>query len=161
MFKNRVAWLVIIIVIGAIITQCTSADRNSSGEISKSGDLNVTETRLGDCFVDLPDVTTEMTNISSVNAVPCSEPHSWQVFHKTNLLPGEYSEVAVIEASNEVCNLAVEALAASMSDLKINEYRSADINIIQPTSTSWSKGNRTVDCLIGSDTQTYFSSVLE
>jgi len=161
MFKNRIVIIVLLIVFGAIISQCTSADRNSSGEISKSGDLNVTETRLGDCFVDMPDVTAELTNISSVNAVPCSEPHSWQVFYKTNLLPGEYSESAVIEASNQVCDSAVNALITSLSDLQLNEYRTADINIIQPTSTSWAKGNRAVDCLIGSDTQTYYSSVLD
>jgi hypothetical protein len=161
MFKNRIAGLVILIIIGTIVSQCTSADRNSSGEISKSGDLNVTETRLGDCFVDLPDVTTELTNISSVNAVPCSEPHSWQVFHKTNLLPGEYSEDAVIDAANEVCDLAVEALVTSLSDLEFNEYRTADISIIQPIEKTWASGNRAVDCLIGSDTQTYYSSVLD
>jgi hypothetical protein len=160
MFKNRIAWLVIIIVIGAIISQCTSADRNSSGEISKSGDLSVNETRVGDCFIDFPDVTSDSTNISSVKAVPCTEPHSWQVFYKSSLSPGEYSDAVVIDASNEVCNYAVDALFASLNDLQYNEYRTADINIIQPTEKTWANGNRAVDCLIGSDTQTYYSSVL-
>ena len=161
MFKNRIALLVLIIIIGAVVSQCTSADRNSSGEISKSGDLNVSETRTGDCFIDFPEVTLELTNISSVKAVPCTEPHSWQVFHKSSLLPGEYSESSVIEASNQVCDSALNDLITSLSDLQLNEYRTADINIIQPTEKSWANGNRAVDCLIGSDTQTYYSSVLD
>jgi len=161
MFKNRIAGFLILVIIGTVLSQCTSADRDSGGEISKSGDLNVNQTRIGDCFIDFPDVTLEVTNISSVKAVPCTEPHSWQVFHKSSLLPGEYSDVAVIDASNEVCGSAIDALFTSLNDLQYNEYRSADINIIQPTEKSWANGNRAVDCLIGSNTQTYYSSVLD
>jgi hypothetical protein len=160
MSRNRLVGFIILIILGTVISQCTSADRDSSGEISKSGDLSVNETRKGDCFIDFPDVTFESTNISSVKAIPCTEPHSWQVFYKSSLMPGEYSDGAVIDASNEVCSSALDVLFASLNDLQYNEYRTADINIIQPTEKSWASGNRAVDCLIGSDTQTYYSSVL-
>ena len=160
MFKNRLIGLIVLVIFGAVISQCSSANRDDAGQITKSGDLSVNETRVGDCFIDFPDVTSDATNISSVKAVPCTEPHSWQVFYKSSLSPGEYSDSAVIDASDEVCTYAVDALFASLNDLQYNEYRTADINIIQPTEKTWANGNRAVDCLIGSDTQTYYSSVL-
>jgi hypothetical protein len=161
MGKNRIIGFIILVIIGSIISQCTSAKRDSSGEITKSGDLEVTETRLGDCFADLPDVTEAVLDISSVKAVSCSEPHSWQIFHKSSLTLDTFSVAAVIEESNQMCEIAIESLIMTLSDSQINEYRTADINIIQPTSASWAKGSKAVDCLIGSDTQVYYSSILD
>jgi hypothetical protein len=160
MFKNRFVIWIAIIIFGAIISQCSGAKRDNSGEITKSGDLQVNDTRVGDCFTDLPNVTLEVTDISSVKAISCDEPHSWQVFHKSSLTLDTYSEAAVVAASNQICDYAIENLIATLSDLQLNEYRSADINIIQPTSGSWAKGKKAVDCLIGSDTQIFYSSIL-
>lgn len=159
--KNRLVVWITVIIIGAFITQCTSAKRDSSGEITKSGDLQVTDTRVGDCFTDLPNVTEGVTDILTVKAISCSEPHSWQVFHKSSLTLDEFSLDAVTDASNQVCNYAIESLIVTMSDSQVNEYRTADLNIIQPTSAGWTKGSKAVDCLIGSDTQIYYSSILD
>jgi len=160
-FKNKLVVWIVVIIFGAIISQCTSAKRDGSGEITKSGDLQVSETRIGDCFTDLPDVTEEAADISSVKAISCNEPHSWQIFHKSSLTLDEYSETAVIDESNQICDYAIESLIMGLNDLQINEYRTADLNIIQPTSSSWNKGNRAVNCLIGSDTKIYYSSILD
>ena len=160
MGKNRIIGFIIVVIIGSIISQCTSAKRDSSGEINKSGDLKVTDTRLGDCFTDIPNVTEGVRDISSVKAISCSEPHSWQIFHKSSITLDTFSVAAATDASNQVCEIAIESLIISLSDSQFNEYRNADMNIIQPTSSSWAKGNKAVDCLIGSDTQVYYSSIL-
>jgi hypothetical protein len=108
----------------------------------------------------MPNVTEAVRDISSVKAISCSEPHSWQIFHKSSLTLDTFSVAAVIDETNQVCGFAIESLIATMSDSQINEYRTADMNVIQPTSESWTNGSRAVDCLIGSDTQIYYSSVL-
>ena len=74
MTKNRLLGLFILIIVGTVINQCTSADRDSSGEITKSGDVKVTDMRVGDCFIDIPNVTDETAQLSTVKAIPCSEP---------------------------------------------------------------------------------------
>ena len=150
-----------LVIFGAIISQCSSASRDDAGQITKSGDLDVSETRVGDCFIDFPNVTESSVDVASVKASPCNEPHSWQVFHKSNISLDEYSEVAVIDSSNEICSYATDALFASLSSSKLNEHKNSDINILNPTAQGWSAGNKAVDCLIGSDTQIYYTSILE
>lgn len=160
MTRSRIIGLIILVIIGVIITQCTSASRDSSGEINKTGDLKINEMRVGDCFIDMPNVTEELIEIESVKAIPCNEPHSWQVFHKSNASLDKFSVVAITEESSEICDYAIEALIATLNDSQLNEYRTADINISQPTSVSWGMGDKAVRCLIGSDTQTYYTSLL-
>jgi hypothetical protein len=100
-------------------------------------------------------------DVASIKAIPCSEPHSWQVFHKSTISLDEYAEEAAFNASNDLCNYATEALFASLSYSKLNEHKNSDINILNPTQQGWQQGNKTVDCLIGSDTQIYYTSVLD
>jgi hypothetical protein len=161
MGKNRIIGFIILVLIASIISQCSSASRDDAGQITKSGDLDVRETRVGDCFVDFPNVTESSVDVASVKASPCNEPHSWQVFHKSNISLDEYSEAAVIDASNEICNYATDALSDSLSSSKLNEHKNSDVNILNPTAQGWSRGNKVVDCLIGSDTQIYYSSILD
>ena len=161
MFRSRLVGLIVLIIFGAVITQCSSASRDDAGQITKSGDLDVRETRVGDCFIDFPNVTETSVDVASIKAIPCSEPHSWQIFHKSIISLDEYAEEAVINASNDICNYATEALFASLSYSKLNEHKNSDINILNPTQQGWQQGNKTVDCLIGSDTQIYFTSVLD
>ena len=161
MGKNRIIGFILFVIIGLVINQCTSAERDSSGEINKGGDLKVTETRVGDCFIDIPNVTEELIEIESVKAIPCNEPHSWQVFHKSNSSQDKFEIAAITEESSQICNYAVEALIATLNDSQFNEYRTADINISQPTSGSWAMGDKAVNCYIGSDTRIYYSSILD
>jgi hypothetical protein len=160
MGKNRIIGFVVLGIIGLIISQFTGAKRDSSGEINKAGDIKVTETRIGDCFIDIPNVTEELIEIESVKAIPCNEPHSWQVFHKSNSSLDKYSVAGISEESSQICDYAIEALSTTLNDSQFNEYRTADINVSQPTSASWAMGDKAVNCYIGSDTQTYYSSVL-
>ena len=161
MAKNRILGLIIFVIIAAIFTNCTSASRDSSGKITESGDLQVTEMRVGDCFIDIPNVTEEIAEIASVKAIPCNEPHSWQVFHKSSISLDGYSVAAITAESSQICDYAIEALISTLNDSQFNEYRNADINIAQPTSTSFAKGDRAATCLIGSDSQTYYTSILD
>jgi hypothetical protein len=160
MGKNRIIGFVVLGIIGLIISQFTGAKRDSSGEINKAGDIKVTETRIGDCFTDIPNVTEKLIEIKSVKAIPCNEPHSWQVFHKSNSSLDKYSVAGISEESSQICDYAIEALSKTLNDSQFNEYRTADINVSQPTSASWAMGDKAVNCFIGSDTQIYYSSVL-
>ena len=162
MFKDRLIWLIAIIVFGGIISQCSSADRDDSGKINKTGDLKVTEMRIGDCFTDLPILTEDnVTEVATVKAIPCTEPHSWEVFHKASVTLENYSEAALTAESNKICQYAIDSLISTLSALKLNEYRTADVNIFQPVASSWAKGERATKCLIGSDSEIYYTSIFD
>ena len=161
MGKNRIIGFIILVIIGSIISQCSSAKRDDAGKITKSGDLDAFVTQIGDCLKDFPFIPDSGTSVSTVDAVPCNEAHHWEVFYKSSINSSTYSEQGVIEAANSICNSGLDALSQSISSLKASEYGDADINFLHPTSKSWTtKGDRAVDCLIGSETQLYYSSVL-
>lgn len=162
MIKSRLVWLIVIIIFGSIISQCSSANRNDAGLITKSGDLDAFVTRVGDCLNDLPVIGDYGTDVSTIRATPCNEPHHWQVFYKTSTELDSFSAQGILNDATFICNSALDALFDSMSYLKANEYGSAELTYFGPTEKSWTiKGDRTIDCLIGSDTKLYYSSILE
>ena len=162
--KNRILGLIILIIIGAVVNECTSADRNSDGEITTKGELDAFETRVGDCFLELPSEfgSEETVEFDTLDAIPCSEEHRWQVVHK-GYLSGltEYSESLIQQESSKICDEAYKSIFLSMSDFKYEEYKNAQTMSFFPTPKSWDNGDRTVDCLVGSDTLFFYTSILE
>jgi len=162
MRRNRIIGFVIFGIIALIISECSSAKRDDSGQISKSGELDAFVTQIGDCLSDFPSTTDAGSEVSSVNAVPCNEPHHWQVYYKSSATLETYSLDGVIEEANYICNAGLEALVQSMSSLKANEYSNSKITFLHPTERSWtSKNDRAVDCFIGSETQLFYSSIFD
>jgi hypothetical protein len=162
--KNRLLGIIIIIIVGAILSECSSADRNSEGEIATQGELDAFETRVGDCFAELPSEfsSEEAVEFDTLNAIPCSEAHRWQVVHKGYISSlSEYSESAIQEQSSKICEEAYKSLFLSMSDFKYEEYKNAQSISFFPTPKSWDNGDKTVDCLIGSDTSLFYTSILD
>jgi hypothetical protein len=101
-------------------------------------------------------------NVSSVGATPCTQPHHWQVFYKSSVELDTFSAQGILQNANFICNSALDALVESMSYLKASEYGSAELSYLGPTYKSWTlKGDRTIDCLIGSDTKLYYTSILD
>jgi hypothetical protein len=161
--RNRIVGIIILVVIGAIVNECSSADRNSEGTITTQGELDAFETRIGDCFANLPsDAGNEETvEFKTLNAIPCNEPHRWQVVHKGYITNVEEYEVGEIEnQASTICENAYKELFLSMSDSKYAEYKEAQSTNFVPTQKSWENGDRTVDCLVGSDNTEFYTSIL-
>ena len=138
-----------------------STTRDDAGQITVQGELGVFVTQLGDCVNDVPDGTA--VEVSTLTGVPCDQPHHWQLIHKGEITLEEYSRSAVKTEARLLCNSAIEELITSFvsaNDEEIYEYENAGAFTISPTSESWVEGDRTVDCLIGSDEETYTESFL-
>ena len=132
--------------------------RNEYGEIVESGDLGVFVTQVGDCLNAEDPNSTEW---SVTNGVPCSEPHHWQVIFKGTVTTNEYDEAIVANEASLVCKYAVEGLAAQLSDEKSLVYENATSIDLQPTKESFEQGDRALDCLVGSQTELYTTSLLD
>ena len=160
--RTRLIGFALLIFIGLILDQCSSAKRNDSGEITKSGDLSAFEISVGDCFNELPNLDDTAQTFSSVSAVPCNQSHHWQAFHKGIVELSEYSESGVSEAAQSQCSSAERYLVNEMSAIKFDAFRNATMVLLYPTEKSWNlRSDRSIDCLIGSDTEEYFTSVLD
>jgi hypothetical protein len=157
--RTRIIGFIILAIIGFTISECSSADRNDSGDIVKSGDVQASETRVGDCFNELP---ADGETFSSVKAVPCNEAHQYQLFYRGTSSLTSFSEEAARQEASEVCNEAADSLFNQMSAIKYDAFKSADLGFFYPTSESWTSNNdRALECLVGSDVETYFTSVFD
>ena len=157
--RTRVIGFIILAIIGFTISECSSADRNDSGDVVKSGDVQASDTQVGDCFNDLP---ADGEPFSSLKAVPCIEGHQYQLFYRGTSTLSSFSEEAAFQEAEEICQDAAVSLFRQMSAIKYDAFKDADLGYIYPTEKSWSsKGDRKVECLVGSDTETYFTSILD
>ena len=139
------------------VSAIDNTTRDDSGTIIEAGDLGAFVTKVGDCLNGLP--SGAQGSVDVVQGVPCTEAHQWQVIHKENLSLSEFNASAVEMAAQDICDRAIENLVYGLSEFKFNEYRNASSNVLQPTSDSWANEDRVVDCLIGSDSEFYYSSI--
>jgi hypothetical protein len=132
--------------------------RDDSGVIVEEGDLGVFVTQIGDCFNPQDGAT---TSLSVTTGVPCTDPHHWQVIFKGSVTATEFEEVAISNEATLVCKNAVDGLIARLTREEALLYQNAYTANLQPTKESFEQGDRAVDCLVGSDTELYSTSLLD
>ena len=142
--KNIIA-IVLFVGIGAFFAK-PDADRDISGQIVGEGTLDIFQIRIGDCFDDDINYSTEETvELSGVGGVPCNSPHDNEVYAQTQMpqqaYPGEDKVLAVAE---DYCFAQFESYVG-------REYETSvlDITYIYPTRQSWTQlSDREVSCAI-------------
>lgn len=146
MSRSNLVWLLIVggfLLYGYI----NSADRGDDGAIVSEGSLDVFALRVGDCTID--DVGTADSeadeSISSVKAVPCTEPHDNEFYAAFNLehetFPG--AEIIETEAAAGCLEQFAPALGIDFEN-SVLEY-----SYMYPTIESWEQNNdREVICMV-------------
>ncbi|MDF8266059.1 DUF4190 domain-containing protein [Luteipulveratus flavus] len=140
-----IAWTVAVAGVGvwAIVTE---ADRDSNGSVVHRGDLTADDIRVGDC-INQPDPPkgTESVQISSVQAVPCTEPHDLEAYAESALTYTGYpGDTEVTAAAERACTDRFTAFVGTDmadSDLAVQYFH--------PTRRSWALGDHDVTCLVG------------
>lgn len=127
------------IAVAVIIAISTSADRDSTGTIAEGGSVSATAVRVGDCLNGLDD----LSNITSLPAVPCAEPHEGEVFDVFDLPSGPYPGDAGLESVVEdECNTRLaDFSAAAVADPNVGLY------YLGPREVNWDAGDREVVCI--------------
>jgi hypothetical protein len=126
--------------IAAVIGISTAAERNSAGEITAAGAVDVFAVHVGDCF---DDEAFENTEVSELPAVPCSEPHDNEVY-ATFDIAGEWpGEERVEELAHDGCyDRFAGVIGRSYEDSEIA------LTTLYPTEGSWKQRNdREVVCV--------------
>ncbi len=141
----RIAVILVIVAIGAVVAFVTNAGRNSNGEIDKTGDLKPADLRVGDCF-DLQGDSTSFdpsTTIDTTTAMNCSQTHHYEVFY-TGILSdsGSYPTDAELNAFTDAnCTPAFESYVGASIDTSQYTYY-----FFYPDSASWESGDRGLQC---------------
>ena len=123
------------------VVACGSEPDEEPGPSAESGDVDVFDLDVGDCLADLKDAT----EWSSIEASPCSEPHSDEIYAKGEIPDSdEYPGKQAIEtAAQDICLSHYEAFVGLPYDDSV-----LDIGYLAPTEDSWAEGDRTVLCTI-------------
>jgi hypothetical protein len=126
-------WAALIVTIVA-----TSASRDSSGEITESGDVSATALEVGDCLKDVE----ESAMITSLPAVPCDELHQAEVFGTFDLPEGDYptEDELVAQADAGCADQMALYTPGAMNELSI------EFLYVYPPEQAWPE-DREVVCL--------------
>jgi putative regulator of septum formation len=136
-------WLIVggFVLIGAVAGWYFNASRSSTGEISKAGDLQAVDLRVGDCF-DLKDASAD--TIDNVRALPCTSEHQYELFFVGAMPGGDYPTDAAFEGYvSDNCTPAFASYIGTSF-----EVSALDVYWLQPTADSWKSGDRSVQCAV-------------
>lgn len=134
-------WWVILLVAVPVVGLIFNAQRGDDGSINRSGDLAVSDLRVGDCF-DLKDDAEE--EVDDVTARPCSEPHGFELVHTGTVASDGYPSDAAFGAW-----LEDNCLPAFEDYVGLSYQQSAlEVTWFQPTPGGWDDGDHTVQCAV-------------
>jgi hypothetical protein len=121
------------------------AGRGDDGRITEAGPVSVFDLQVGDCLKPDEDAEGELTE---VEAVPCEEPHTQEVFalpeyegENPDVYPGEAAIRAFADAA---CLDAFERYTGA-------DYLDSDLyfSYLHPSLDSWNEGDdRTIVCVV-------------
>jgi Septum formation len=102
-------------------------------------DVDVYKLEVGDCFAEVPE-----EDVFTVPVVPCSEPHSEEVFAVVSLPEGDFpGDDAINAQADELC------IAEFKSFVGLSHEESVlDFSYFYPSEESWLDGDRVVTCTI-------------
>lgn len=143
---TAVLTLLVFLLSGCTSTNDDQSTRDDGGIIVDGGDVGVNRLRVGDCFddVDPGELDGEFTDVEAVEAKPCGEPHTYEVYYLGALPEGEFpGEQNVNDQVDGQCLELFESYVAI-------DYASStlDYSYIFPSEQSWIDGDRGYVCTL-------------
>lgn len=127
----------ILLVLAAVVLALASGGCQSSASVTLS---------VGDCFDNAPAVDANGDNVVAKTLVDCPQPHDGEVF-LVFLVPAAPSGYPGDEAIGSLQQTRCDAAFAGYvgKDPGLSSYT---IDYVRPTIDTWSRGDRTIDCLL-------------
>ena len=115
--------------------------RDDSGEIVEGGGLGVLAINVGDC-IQLPGSAGQVT---SVEGVPCDQPHDAQVYAEFDLPDGPFpGQAALDQQSGQGCYDRWQAAVGTVYE----DDTVYDFTLFNPSPQGWDDGDREVQCML-------------
>ena len=136
-------------VIGLVVVGSTlffAARRGEGGEITGAGDLSVQDLRVGDCFDLTSGDTTDGGEVSDVRAIPCAEPHVYEVYvvaeYPAGELPSDIDEPYTAWEEDQ-CVRGFDTYIGISYDESTWYF-----STLTPTEESWDQGDHAISCFL-------------
>lgn len=124
-----------------VVTGCSAGpDRDDSGVITESGELDAFSIKVGDC---LNNPTASGEEFESVAAVPCAEPHDLEAYALFDLPDGD------LPAEPSLGDQAAEGCLDAFRKYVGVDYQDSIYEVLwfNPTPESWEQGDQEIVCL--------------
>lgn len=142
-------WWVGLIGVFIVAGVLFNARRDDSGAITDAGTLHVSDLRVGDCFNT--DTTGE---IGDVDAVPCTEPHVYELFHAFTMTdPGRYPTDAEFTSQTDAACAPAFTAYVGVAYEESALYASS----LEPTEEGWNSGDHAVQCMLHEEDESQVS----
>ena len=138
--------ILILLVAGVVgaVTWFNTAGRDSNGQINKTGELQPSDLKIGDCW-DLPGGGSSFdpnVTIDKTTAMKCTEAHHYEVFYTGAMADGDYPTDAALEAFAVAnCEPAFKTYVGTPFD-----QSSLTFYYFFPDTKAWKSGNRDFQC---------------
>jgi len=124
----------------------SAAQRDDTGDITHTGSLQWYDLTEGDCF----DFPSDEVEIFTVTAIPCPDPHVYEVLWVGDVTDGGYpTDDAFIGFGEDTCIPAFETYVGRDYDTSV-WY----LDAIWPTKDAWGQGERTMVCYLFNENET-------
>lgn len=130
--------LIIALAVTAVIV--SGPERNAAGEITDPGTVTATELTSGDCVNGVRDGA----SVTTLPAVPCTEPHEAEIFAVFSLRLTEWpGDEAVLDEAEKGCEQRIGGYEAAMMD-----DQTLELMFLHPSVESWRGGDHEVTCMV-------------
>jgi hypothetical protein len=149
-------WVVGIVAVLVVNAHSASQRSASTGQITKSGNLDVLSLRTGDCFQN-PSGNQAPSTLKQLTAVTCTTPHNAQVIAQLPVSGSAYPGAAAFEA--QAASGCQAKLTADVDQSKLT----ATMNLIflYPEPQAWTDGQRVISCVVVDSSEDITSSLLK
>ena len=136
---------VVLLVLCLAASGCSDepeAARDDSGAVASEGAVDPLDVEVGDCVKE-PTASGTATEVESVSAVPCDQPHDGEIYATFDLPDGEFpGDEQVSTAGEQRC---VEEFATYVG---ISYEESAyELSTLFPSQETWEQGDREYVCI--------------
>jgi Septum formation len=145
--SRRGGLVLLLLVVGAGMYVYTSrATRDIGGAIQREGPVDAFDLRVGDCFnEETGAIAASLTEVFSVPAVPCGQPHDNEVFAVFDVDVESFPEADLLD------ELAFDGCIGYFEPYVGLDYESSELVVttLRPTYKSWhDSGDREVVCVL-------------
>ena len=132
-----------------------SAPSTTSTAAPTTQEVGTFQTKLGDCFSTLPTAQ----GSSMIESIACTSEHHWQVVFQGELSASTYNAIKIQNEANQICNDQVVTIMKAMTSKSTAIFANASFTGMPADPTAFNKGERSVDCFLGSYFETYSVAV--
>jgi hypothetical protein len=136
---------------GEINSSAITATSTPTPKAEVSQEVGTFQTKLGDCFSTLPTAQ----GSSMIKSVACTSEHHWQVVFQGELWATSYNAIELQNKANQLCNDAVIRIVKGFTSKSSAIFANASFMGMPATAAAFNKGERGVDCFLGSYFETY------